>query len=152
MPNKLLHMTNVNLVVKDNGTSGAVFEEILEHYYWFVFITIPIFALSTAVFFKKVGYNFWEYFIFEALKVSQRLIVHILFLPIILLFNDPVATNFIVKLLLFIDLALIFWTNLQFFNHLPKFKVFYLTIFSYLLYLSITTVLLALFILAFFRE
>lgn len=146
------HLTNVNLIVKDDGNSEAIFEKILEHYYWFVLITIPIFTLSTAVFFKKIGYNFWEYFIFEALKVSQRLIVHILFLPIILLFDDPAATGFIIKLLMVIDLALIFWTNLQFFNRLPKFKVFYLTIFSYLLYLSITTVFLVLFTLAFFGE
>ncbi|MCU7614672.1 DUF3667 domain-containing protein [Chryseobacterium sp. GMJ5] len=145
------HLTHVNLIVKGSENSEAIFEKIIEHYYWFVFITIPIFALSTSLFFKKAGYNFWEYFIFEALKVSQRLIVHILFLPIILLLNHPSSTDLIIKSLLIVDIALIFWTNLQFFHQFPKFKIFYLTVFSYLLYSFITTVLLILFMLIFFK-
>lgn len=99
------HLTKIDLVNQDSEGSKMIFEKVLEHYYWFVFITIPIFAWSTALFFRNNGYNFWEYFIFEAFKASQRLIVHILFIPIIFLINDASVTNYIIKGLILVDFA-----------------------------------------------
>lgn len=146
------HLTKIDLVNQESEGSKMIFEKVLEHYYWFVFITIPIFAWSTALFFRNNGYNFWEYFIFEAFKASQRLIVHILLLPVIFIIHNATATNYLTKSLLLIDFALIVWTNLQFFNHLPKLKVFYKSLFGYLTYFLITSLLLVLIILIFFRN
>ena len=146
------HLTKIDLMNQESDDTKMIFDQILEHYYWFVFITIPLFSWSTALFFRNNGYNFWEYFIFEAFKASQRLIVHLLFLPIIFIINDATATNYIIKGLMFLDFALILWTNLQFFNHLPKLKIFYLSLFSYFAYLLMTILLLMLIIFVFFRH
>lgn len=148
----IYHLTNIDLIDQDPEGSKVIFDKILEHYYWFVFLTIPLFAWSTAFFFRNNGYNFWEFFIFEAFKASQRLIVHILFLPIILIINDAAVTHYIIKILVFIDFALVVWTNLQFFNHLPKQKILYLSFFSYLAYLFLTSVFLIVVIMIFFRD
>lgn len=146
------HFTQVDLLNHESDDSKMIFDKILEHYYWFVFLTIPIFSWGTALFFRNNGYNFWEYFIFEAFKASQRLIVHLLFLPIIFIINDTATTNYIIKGLILVDFALILWTNLQFFDHLPKLKVAYLSLFSYFTYLFIATLLLGLIIIVFFGD
>lgn len=146
------HLTKIDFTAQESENSKFIFNEFLGHYSWFVFLTIPIFAWTTGLFFKYNEYNFWEYFIFEAFKASQRLIVHILFLPIIMLINDASVTEFIIKLLVFVDFTLIFWTNVQFFNKLPKSKVFLKSLFGYLIYLLMTTIIITVIVLSFFND
>lgn len=148
----IYHLTKTDLTADKPVGSQFIFNQFLEHYYWFVFLTIPIFSWITGLFFRYNEYNFWEYFIFEAFKASQRLIVHIVFLLIIMIINRDSATDFMMKTLLVIDFALIFWTNAQFFNQLPKSKVFFKSLGLYISYLLITTILLFVIILLFFKE
>lgn len=112
----LYHLLNVNLIDRSDTEAANLFENIIGHYYWFVFGTIPFFAISTMISFRDKKYNFWEYFILETFKTAQRLFVHILFLPIIYYYNDLHIARIILYILMFIDLTLIIWTNHQFFN------------------------------------
>lgn len=134
----IYHLTNVKLINTDNNDSVNASEEIFKHYYWFVFITIPIYAFSTKIIFRQKEYNFWEYFILESFKVAQRLFIHVLSLPVIYMFYN--SLNVIMIALTIIDITLIIWTNIQFFNKLPKFKVIYLSILSYLLFFVIVMI------------
>lgn len=130
----IYHLLNINLIDETDTDASSFFDKVIEHYYWFVFGTIPSFALATMITFRDKEYNFWEYFILETFKVAQRLVVHILFLPVIYLFNDLRIARVILYLLMIIDVLLIIWTNIQFFNQKPKLKVALLSFFSYLIY------------------
>ncbi|MBW8523724.1 DUF3667 domain-containing protein [Chryseobacterium chendengshani] len=145
----IYHLLDLNHRTALDDSSGLLLEKVFEHYYWFVVSTIPIYALTTFMVFKKTGYNFYEFIIFEAFKTSQRLLVHILFLPILYFLKDKSGFNTISNLLLIIDFILIFWTNKQFFNQMPSKKVLLKSVLSYLLYLVFAIVSVSLIIFAF---
>ncbi|MBW7676351.1 DUF3667 domain-containing protein [Chryseobacterium chendengshani] len=145
----IYHLLDLNHRTALDDSSGLLLEKVFEHYYWFVVSTIPIYALTTFMVFKKTGYNFYEFIIFEAFKTSQRLLVHILFLPILYFLKDKSGFNTISNLLLIIDFILIFWTNKQFFNQIPSKKVLLKSVLSYLLYLVFAIVSVSLIIFAF---
>ena len=123
--------------------SGEILEKIFEHYYWFVIATIPLYALTTYIFFKKCGYNFYEFLIFEAFKTSQRLSVHILFLPIFYFLKDQYHFNIVSKLLILIDFLLILWVNIQFFSKMGLKEILVKSILSYIMYLMIVILIFA---------
>ncbi len=127
------HLLNINLIDESETDASKFFDKVIEHYYWFVFGTIPCFALATMITFRDKEYNFWEYFILETFKVAQRLFVHILFLPVIYFFNDLKIARAILYLLMLIDIGLIIWNNVQFFNKKQKLQVALLSVFSYLI-------------------
>lgn len=131
----IYHLLNINLIDGTDTEALSFFDKVIEHYYWFVFGTIPCFALGTMITFREKEYNFWEYFILETFKVAQRLVVHILFLPVIYFFNDLRIARVILYLLMIIDVALLIWTNIQFFNQKTKLQVALLSFFSYLIYI-----------------
>lgn len=139
----LYHFLDIKLLQTENDDSINLFKTVIEHYYWFVFITIPLYTVSTFITFRPQQYNFWEYFIFEAFKVAQRLFIHILFLPVIYFINEPQVTKYILILLMFLDIGLIIWTNLEFFSTSKRVKVFYLSFLSYIIYIFLILVLLA---------
>lgn len=129
------HLLNINLLTSDDQASIELYNRIFEHYYWFVFITIPLISMGTALAFrKKSEYNFYEIFILEAFKASQRLIVHILFLPVLYFFNSTKSVENITNLLMIIDFGLILWTNLQFFNKLSWTNVLIRSLIGYVVY------------------
>ncbi|MDN5397215.1 MAG: hypothetical protein L0G05_11855, partial [Chryseobacterium sp.] len=75
-----------------------------------------------------------EIFILESFKASQRLIVHILFLPVLYFFNSTKSVQNITSLLMIIDFGLILWTNLQFFNKLSWTNVLIRSLIGYVVY------------------
>ncbi|KUJ52058.1 DUF3667 domain-containing protein [Chryseobacterium sp. JAH] len=144
----IYHLLDLNHRSAIDESSGAVLEKIFEHYYWFVVATIPVYTFTTYLMFKKTGYNFYEIIIFEAFKTSQRLGVHILFLPVLYFVKDESGFNIITNILFLIDFILIFWTNKQFFNKMTAKEVFLRSIGSYLIYLIIATILIGITIFA----
>lgn len=144
----IYHLLDLNHRSAIDESSGAVLEKIFEHYYWFVVATIPVYTFTTYLMFKKTGYNFYEIIIFEAFKTSQRLGVHILFLPVLYFVKDESGFNIITNILFLIDFILIFWTNKQFFNKITAKEVFLRSIGSYLIYLIIATILIGITIFA----
>jgi hypothetical protein len=143
----VFHLLHIKLIKDEDIDAANFFEKIIQHYYWFVFATIPIFALSTFISFRDKEYNFWEYFILETFKVAQRLLIHIFSLPILYFFSDINVARIILYLLMILDIALIIWTNLQFFNKTGQLKVALLSILSYLIYTFQVIILLVLLIL-----
>ena len=144
----IYHLLDLNHRSAIDESSGVVLEKIFEHYYWFVVATIPVYTFTTYLMFKKTGYNFYEIIIFEAFKTSQRLGVHILFLPVLYFVKDESGFNIITNILFLIDFILIFWTNKQFFNKMTAKEVFLRSIGSYLIYLIIATILIGITIFA----
>ena len=102
-------------------------------------MTIPFYTIGTFVFFRKQGYNFIEFLIQNTFKASQRLFLHILLFPVIYYFNETPQINKVRLILYLIDVALIFWTNIQFFDKLSKPKVILYSILSHLLFLVLFT-------------
>lgn len=139
----IFHLLNISLIDQSDNDATNLFEHVLEHYYWFVFGTIPFFVISTMISFRDNNYNFWEYFILESFKTSQRLLVHILFLPVIYYFNNLHVARIILYILMFLDVALIIWTNHQYFCKLKSADVIWRSVLSYLIYTIFTSVLLA---------
>lgn len=138
----IYHLTNVNLLNSTNNSSVEVYNYLIEHYYWFIIATIPLFAISTKLVFRRQDFNFPEYIIFESFKASQRLIVHTIFLPMIFLVNQPNFTKFCVNILFFIDVSLIIWTNIQFFRTMPISKVIIKSILSYIIWFILVVIIL----------
>lgn len=144
----IYHLLDLNHRSALDESSGAILERVFEHYYWFVVATLPIYALTTYILFKKTKYNFYEIIIFEAFKTSQRLGVHILFLPVLYFVKDRSGFNILTNLLFVIDFILIFWTNRQFFSKMRVGEVLIKSILSYLMYLVIATLLVGLTVVA----
>lgn len=145
----IYHFLDLNNRSALDESSGLILEKIFEHYYWFVVATLPIYALATYTMFKKIGYNFYEVIIFESFKSSQRLGVHIIFLPILYFFKDRSGFTTMSDLLLIVDFVLILWTNRQFFNTLSLKEVFVRSLISYIMYCIIATLLVCIIVLAF---
>lgn len=145
----IYHLLDLNHRSALDESTGAILEKVFEHYYWFVVATIPIYTITTYIMFKKTGYNFYEFIIFEAFKTSQRLSIHIVFLPILYFLKDRSGFNMVSNLLLIIDFLLIFWTNKQFFSKMSSKHVFLKSLVSYVMYCILAFLLVVLIILAF---
>lgn len=134
------HLLNLNHRSNLDDSSAHVLDLIFAHYYYFIVATIPIFALSTFLLFKKTGYNFYEFIIFEAFKCSQRLSIHLIFLPLLYLAKEKSWYDLITNLLFLVDFVLILWTNRQFFGKMKLSELFFRSLFSYLIYYTIVSV------------
>jgi hypothetical protein len=120
---------------------GAEYESLNEwissHYSWIILVSIPMFALASFIIFRKQGYNFIEHFVLNSYMASQRLIYRIVLFPVIKYFSESEYLQMFVDLLIIIDIALIFWTYMTFFNRISKARAFVYSIYSYLLFIGI---------------
>lgn len=137
----LYHFFGVRLISADTTDSRIDYLEINEwvahHFSWITIAIIPIFTLGTYICFRNQGYNFFEYFILNTFKASQKLFAHIITFPIVYCFNETPYARKATLLLYGIDLILIFWTNIQFFNKMSKTKAFFLSVLSHFIFLII---------------
>ncbi|WP_431241631.1 DUF3667 domain-containing protein [Flavobacterium sp. P21] len=134
----LYHYFHINTFPDANDTTmdySEFNEWMAMHFSWVTIATIPIYTIGTYTVFKKQGYNFVEFFVLNTFKASQRLFVQILTFPILLYLNGTPEIRKFSSVTYFIGLVLIFWTNIQFFNKMPKWKAFYLSILSHLIFL-----------------
>ena len=124
-------------------------EWISHHYYWIILLSIPMFSLASYVVFRKQGYNFIEHIVLNAYMASQRLIFRIVIFPLTKYFTESENNKLFVDILMLMDIVLIFWTYITFFNNLSKIKAFLYSIYSYVLFLAIFFILLLLSVLIF---
>ena len=124
-------------------------EWISHHYYWIILLSIPMFSLASYLVFRKQGYNFIEHFVLNAYMASQRLILRIAIFPITKYFTESSYNKLFVDILMLMDIVLIFWTYITFFNNLSKIKAFLYSIYSYVFFLAIFFILLLLSVLIF---
>lgn len=109
-------------------------EWISTHYAWTSLLTLPLYALGTFLAFKKQGYNFVEHLVLNAFLAGQRLILRIATFPIIYDFNGTPTIKTVTGFITLIDFILMIWGYSQFFNKLPKWKSFLLTLLSCLIF------------------
>ncbi|WP_406843622.1 DUF3667 domain-containing protein [Flavobacterium soyae] len=137
----MYHYFHINLYPYSGDVEGINYSEFNEwtstHFSWITIATIPIYSIGTYICFKKQGYNFVEFFVLNTFKASQRLFAHIITFPFLLYFNGTPKITLFVKILYIIDVLLIFWTNIQFFNKISKLKALLLSILSHLIFLTI---------------
>lgn len=109
-------------------------EWISHHYSWIILVSIPLFSIASYIVFRKQGYNFIEHFVLNAYMACQRLILRIAIFPIIKYFTQTEYSKLFVDVLLLLDIILIFWSYMTFFNNLSRIKSFLYSIYSYLLF------------------
>ncbi|KRD10580.1 hypothetical protein ASE21_12870 [Flavobacterium sp. Root901] len=135
----MYHYFHIDLYPYNNDGTGIDYYEFNEwtstHFSWITIATIPVYTLGTYICFKKQDYNFVEYFVLNTFKAAQRLSVHIITFPLLYYFNGTPAITVIVKILYAIDILLIFWTNIQFFDRISRIKTIVLSILSHLIFL-----------------
>lgn len=134
----LWHHFEINLFTNTNDVQidWAKFNEWTStHFAWVTIATIPLFTLGTYICFRKQGYNFVEYFVLNTFKASQKLFISILLFPLLYYFDGTSKISTVINSIYLFDIILIFWTNIQFFNKMPKAKAFGLSILSHIIFL-----------------
>lgn len=138
----LIHLLHIEIFAKPESGSIAEYanaseklkEWLTAHFAWITLLSIPIHTIGTAICFRKQGYNFVEYLVFNTYKAGQKLFISILFIPLLYLYSGTPAINTVFRTLIVIDFFLYFWTNIQFFNHLPKTKTLFLTLLTHIIF------------------
>lgn len=136
----LWHYFDINLFTnsQDLNIDWIKFNEwTCTHFAWVTIAEIPLFTLGTYICFKHQGYNFIEYFVLNTFKASQKLFLSILLFPLLYYFNGTSKISNVTNFIYFLDIILIFWTNIQFFNKMPKIRVFWLSVLSHIIFLII---------------
>ncbi|MDR7371643.1 DUF3667 domain-containing protein [Flavobacterium aquidurense] len=113
------------------------------HFAWTTIATIPFYTIGTFIVFRKQGYNFFEFFVLNTFKASQRLFVQILTFPILLYLNSINHAEKFSTITYLIGIILTFWTNIQFFNKISKTKAFFLSILSHIIFLTFFLIIVA---------
>lgn len=131
-------ITFISIIFKASSDSEVDFgnfsEWIATHFSWVTIATIPIYTVGTYVVFRKQGYNFFELFVLNTFKASQRLFVQILTFPILLYLTNTNHADHFSFVTYLIGIVLIFWTNIQFFDKMSKTRAFFLTILSHAIF------------------
>jgi hypothetical protein len=138
----LIHLLHIELIINTNDpvdpgshiNPREIGEWLQSHFAWITIAFIPIHTIGTAICFKNQGYNFIEYFVLNTYKAAQKLYISLLFIPIFYYYSGTPTITTITKIIMLLDFALYFWTNVQFFNHLSKIKTFFLTLFTHLIF------------------
>ena len=93
---------------------------------------LPLNGVASFLAFKKYGYNYTEHLVFNAFLTSQKLIIYIVLLPLVVLFKDTHFLIFITSGRNLVVFGMALWTFIQFFTNRSKFKTFLLTLLTYL--------------------
>lgn len=142
----LYHFLHLNVF---KGVESEVFnyEELNEwvshHFAIITLATLPVFALSSFLVFKKQGYNYTEHIILNSFYSTQRLWVRIIMMPLLLLPDAPETVNVLMKVFMLVDVLLMFWTYTQFFEKLSKMKTILLTLLCFVVFYMLFTILFA---------
>jgi hypothetical protein len=107
------------------------------HYAISTLITIPIYALSSYLIFRKQGYNYIENFILNAYIAGQKLVVMLITFPVVLYASGTPASKYVSGIIGLTDIIMIIWVYTKFFNKVSTFKAIILSILSYVLFFII---------------
>lgn len=134
----LYHYFHIDLFLNSNDSTidlNDYNEWMATHFSWVTIATIPIYTFGTFIVFRKQGYNFFELFVLNTFKASQRLFVQVLTFPVLLYLKSKGHAEWFSTLTYIIGVVLIFWTNTQFFNKISRTKAFFLTVLSHFIFL-----------------
>ncbi|HSY76139.1 MAG TPA: DUF3667 domain-containing protein [Bacteroidia bacterium] len=122
-------------------TVQKVIEWLAEHYEIVALAQLPVYATGTYLAFRKSGYNYVEHLVINAFLTGQRLIVQIVFFPLFYFFRDTKWLGNIEGTTTFIGIILMVWSLIQFFDKQKKWKTFWQTLLSYLIFIGIYIIL-----------
>jgi hypothetical protein len=114
--------------------SESLNEWLATHFAWVTLLTIPFFALGSRIAFKKQEYNYTEHIVLNSFLAGQRIIIHLVTFPFLLIYNGTVILKPIVVILNLLDPLLMIWVYSQFFNKVSKIRAAILAIFSFCIY------------------
>ena len=135
----LYHYYHINLFANTDNSDMDLHdfgEWMAAHFAWTTIATIPFYTIGTYLAFRKQGYNFFEFFVLNTFKASQRLFVQILAFPVLLYLNSINHAERFSTLTYLLGIILTFWTNIQFFNKMSKTRAFLLSILSHIIFLT----------------
>lgn len=130
------HVLNIDIFSNKENTLlnyEKLNEWIAHHFSIITLLLLPILSLSSYLLFKKQGYNYTEHLILNSFYSSQKLFLRILTLPLFIFVKNPETVLLIIRGMMILDILLMFWSYGQFFNKLPKSKVFMLSIIATLI-------------------
>lgn len=148
----LYHLMDIDIFVQiqdEKLVDYQMFNEWIAHHFSIItLVLLPILAFTSHLLFKKQGYNFTEHLILNSFYSCQKLFIRVLLLPVFLLL-EPETIVIVMRWLLIIDLFLMFWTYMQFFNEIPKLKVFLLVVLANAINLVLVGILITVFLASF---
>jgi len=140
----LSHFFHINILgdtfqVGDTGEGAEKLKHALSefsdwvasHFALVSLLTLPIFTLGTFIGFWKKGYNLSEHFVLNAYLTGQRLLLHVLFFPVIYFSNKTSWQKPIDSFLNLIVVIVTLWTMFQFFENLKKWTVIWRSAISF---------------------
>lgn len=150
----LLHIDVLAGTVRVDSTgpdAGAVQERVkgisewVAAHYWIVALAqLPLWAAATRLAFFRAGYNYFEHFVLHAYLVGQRLLLHIVALPLHYALNGKPALAAANRVLDWIGILLLVWALFQFFHRVGRGRRILLILLSCLLMLLLVVAVLAL--------
>lgn len=105
-------------------------------------ISVPVFALSFYIIFKKQNYNFSEFLVINTFLAAQRIIVRILVFPVMLILNYSNHLNVFFQILSLADIVLMIWALFQLFGNMSLVKTIFKVLIVYLISYTISIILL----------
>ena len=140
----LLHTFNVHQIPIINNDPGKLlkfdlselFRLIEEHYSFAQIILLPIYSLASYLAFKKRKLSYMKHVVLNAFMLAQRLVVKILFIPLLYAVSGTPKMNLIIGITNFIGFALMFWTLYQFFKSSNTFRTILRCILYFVLFFT----------------
>ena len=126
----LLHTFDLHQIpLVSTTTEGSVkldvsgfIRSIEEHYSISQILFLPIFSLASYLAFKKFKLSYIKHLVLNAFILVQRLVVKILFVPLLYAYNGTSKMNIVIGITNLIGFAFAFWTLGQFFKDKSTFK------------------------------
>lgn len=106
------------------------------HFSWAILLTLPFYAIGSFIAFRKQKNNFVEHLVLNAYVAGQKLLMHIVVIPILYFSGGTVIFKVASAMLAMFDLFLMIWTYMQFFNAVSPTKRFLLCLLSYLIFIA----------------
>lgn len=105
---------------------------------WINLILLPIYAIGTAICFRKTKLNFFKHVVLQAFSLSLRLFFLILITPILLYFYHKQQYSPIIWLMFLIEIVFFTRTTSLFFNQYAKLKSIFLSLLAWAIYYFVT--------------
>jgi len=139
----LYHTFGINLFVDVSNNSSAsetnnmnlINRWFSNNYSLATLLFVPIYSIASFIVFRKQQYNFIEQVYLNTFLGSQRIFLHLLLFPLLVIYNGTVQLKIVMDVNIFLDVMLLVLSYAQFFDKLTKGKAILLSILSYVIFL-----------------
>ena len=123
--------------IDENAAAGVkIIHWLRDHNSIAELINLPFYALASFLVFKT--YNYWEHLVINAFLIAQKIVLSIVFLPILFSLKDNGSQVIASAFVSLLSLILFYWGYSQLFNSYGKIKVLLLTLLVYLILVAET--------------